>query len=221
MEPVVASRPRTPAAGFAGARPDCYALLAALLGPPTPELLHLVRGLTWDATALPTGLDRSFDTLLRAAGEADLAALEDDHRPLFIGLGSGELVPYASWYREHTLQAAPLAAIRDDLMRLGIVRVAGSCEPEDSAAALCEVMALISRDGSDVSVQEQARFFREHLATWMGDFFADLRDSRPAGFYRAVGELGGSYLDAERTFLGIRETRFPDGRKVQRWCEQP
>ena len=55
------------------------------------------------------------------------------------------MVPYASWYRERMIQSSPLASLRGDLMRLGIVRQPDSYESEDHAGAICEAMALLTR----------------------------------------------------------------------------
>ena len=186
---------------FAGLRPDAYALLAALLGPPpTERLLRVVRNLTWEGF-LPGTLERSLAALRRAGAEHALAALKEEHRLLFVGLGSGEVVPYASWYRQRTLQSLPLAALRSDMLRLGLLRQAGTPESEDHAGALCEIMALLSGPSSDVPLARQAQVFGDHLAPWMTAFFNDLTDTRSARFYRAVGEFGVSFLEAESRYL--------------------
>ena len=65
----------------------------------------------------------------------------------FIGLGRGELLPYASYYLTGFLHERPLARLRADLKRLGIEAAPGQSEPEDHAAILCEIMAaLVGRD---------------------------------------------------------------------------
>ena len=88
--------------------------------------------------------------------------IAEEFQRLFVGLGSGELVPYASWYLEKMIQSAPLAAIRADLGRLGIVRQSTCFEPEDHAGVLCEIMALLSVPENDIAEEEQAAFFRSH-----------------------------------------------------------
>jgi TorA maturation chaperone TorD len=189
--------------GFASLRTDGYALLAALLGqPPTETLLGVVRNLAWE-TLLPQRLERSLAALRRAGVEHALAALEEEHRRLFVGLGSGEVVPYASWYRQRTLQSLPLAALRSDLLRLGVVRQAGTLESEDHAGALCEIMALLAAPSADVPLARQSQVFAEHLAPWMAAFFRDLHAARGARFYRAVGDFGGCFLEAEGRYLSL------------------
>ncbi|HEY5998382.1 MAG TPA: molecular chaperone TorD family protein [bacterium] len=188
---------------FGDLRSDAYVLLAALLGPPPTEgLLHIVRNLAWDGP-LPGTLERSLAGLRRAGAEHPLPVVEDEHRVLFVGLGSGEVVPYASWYRERTLQSLPLAALRSDLLRLGLVRQAGCPEPEDHAGALCEIMALLSGPSSEVPLAHQAQVFGDHLAPWMGAFFGDLHGARGASFYRAVGDFGARFLEAESRYFAF------------------
>ena len=182
-------------------RPDIYILLAALLaGQPGLELIDLIKRLQWDDT-VPAGMQRQLAALNRACSNCTVAVIADEFHRLFVGLGSGELVPYSSWYREKTIQSTPLAAIRDDLLRLGIVRQADSHESEDHAGALCEIMALISDQENDVPLAMQAHFFDKHIAPWMGVFFRDLQEVQDVKFYRVVGALGSSFIAAESEYL--------------------
>ncbi len=129
---------------------------------------------------------------------------------LFIGLGSGELVPYASWYRGKKIQSSTLASLRSDLIELGIVRQAGCHEPEDHAGALCEIMAIISQEPNEIPHAEQARFFHRHVAPWMTTFFKDLQSAKSAEFYRLVGLFGTCFLETESQYLiSGWDTPFP------------
>ena len=106
-------------AAHATVRTDSYVMLASLLGQtPSEELLNILRNLHWDE-ALPETLDHALGALRQAAHDYSLAALEDEFNKLFVGLGSGEMVPYASWYREKKIQSTPLASLRSDLIRTG------------------------------------------------------------------------------------------------------
>ena len=82
---------------------------------------------------------------------------------LFIGLGRGELLPYASYYLTGFLHERPLARVREDLDLLGIERAGSSREPEDHSAILLEVMAGLARGDFEAEFAEQARFFERHL----------------------------------------------------------
>jgi TorA maturation chaperone TorD len=197
-------------AAHATVRTDSYVMLASLLGQaPSEELLNIVRNLHWDE-ALPETLDHALGALRQAAHDYPRAALENEFNRLFIGLGSGELVPYASWYREKKIQSLPLASLRSDLVELGIVRQTDCHEPEDHAGALCETMAIISQKANDIDRATQARFFHRHIAPWMMTFFQDLQSAKSAEFYRIVGLFGSCFLETETGYLNRgANTPFP------------
>jgi TorA maturation chaperone TorD len=188
-------------APYARIRADCYAVLACLLGrPPAENLLKVLQNLQWEES-IPEGMARALEDLRLASHDYSLNALEDEYSKLFVGLGSGEIVPYASWYREKKLQSTPLAFLRSDLLRLGMVRQADSRESEDHAGALCEGMALISQKPNERDGATQSRFFQQHLAPWMMTFFKDLESAQSARFYRTVGLFGRRFLEAEIEYL--------------------
>jgi TorA maturation chaperone TorD len=197
-------------ASHANVRTDSYVMLASLLGQtPSEELLNILRNLHWDEV-LPKTMDYALGALRQAAHDYPLAALEDEFNKLFLGLGSGEMVPYASWYREKKIQSTPLASLRSDLIELGIVRQTGCHEPEDHAGALCEVMAIITQKPNDIPNAEQARFFHRHIAPWMMTFFKDLQSAKSADFYRTVGLFGSCFLETESEYLNQDvNTPFP------------
>jgi TorA maturation chaperone TorD len=128
--------------------------------------------------------------------------VDDEFHDLFIGLGRGELMPYASWYLTGFLMERNLGLLRDDLARLGIERDPSVVEPEDHMAALCEVMLLLIREGRDF--EEQARFFDRHLARWCGAFFADLSGAKSAIFYRNLGRFGTAFFQLEQRYFSMQ-----------------
>jgi TorA maturation chaperone TorD len=176
------------------ARAREYALLAALLArPPTTALLKQVARLRGDATAL----GEAHAALAEVASRVDVAALEREFFDLFIGVGRGELLPYASFYLTGFLNERPLARLREDLLDLEIERVDGQAEPEDHAAILCEIMAGLI-DGSFAAAPDlQRRMFERHLAPWIGRFFADLEAAQQADFYRHVARVGRLFIEIE------------------------
>ena len=135
------------------ARAQEYALLAALLlSAPSPALLERIAQLRDDATPL----GRAHANLAEAASQAVAADVEREYFDLFVGLGRGELLPYASYYLTGFLNERPLSRLRDDLTALGIKRVENNFEPEDHAAALCEIMAGLA----------SGRFPASHSRRW-------------------------------------------------------
>jgi TorA maturation chaperone TorD len=171
-----------------------YGLLALLLGrAPTPQVLAQVASLKGDAT--PLGLAHIHLAELAASLDAD--AISREYFDLFIGIGRGEILPYASYYMTGFLHERPLARIREDLARLGIERAGGQREPEDHIAILCEVMAGLAsgRLASD-SAAERA-FFDRHLKPWASRLFADCEMAPQAAFYKAVGAVGRMFVELE------------------------
>jgi TorA maturation chaperone TorD len=176
------------------ARAQEYALLSALLArAPDAALLERLAALRGDAT--PIGLAHA--ALAEAASRTDVERVEREYFDLFIGLGRGELLPYASYYLTGFLHERPLARLRGDLCKLGIERAAGQSEPEDHAAILCEIMAgLVSRRFLTPAGADR-ELFEQHLKPWVGRFFADLERAEAADFYRGVGMLGRVFVEIE------------------------
>ena len=162
--------------------------------------MKILRSLDWDET-IPPDLADNLKALCQAGSAYSPHTVEEEFNKLFVGLGSGEIVPYASWYGERKIQASPLASLRSDLMALGIIRQAEKHDYEDHAAALCEIMALVSQGPGDVPFTAQAAFFQRHVAPWMVLFFEDLSSARSADFYRIVALFGRSFLKYENEYL--------------------
>lgn len=179
-------------------RAQHWALLARLLArSPDAALLRQLAGLGADDTALGAARGR----LAAAAAEAEAALVEREFHDLFVGLGRGELLPYASYYLTGFLHERPLAKLRAEMERLGIVRAEGVAEPEDHIATLCEIMAGLLRGefGQEAGGRADVpgRFFARHVAPWAAKFFSDLEAAEHARFYRAVGRLGAVFVAIE------------------------
>jgi TorA maturation chaperone TorD len=171
-----------------------YALLATLLSrAPSAKLIAQIAKLRGDAT--PLGLAHAH--LGDAASRTTAAVVEREYFDLFIGLGRGELLPYASFYLTGFLNERPLSRLRQDLAVLGIERVENSFEPEDHAATLCEIMAGLAGGRFPASEDAQREMFEKHVAPWMGRLFSDMENAAAADFYRSVGSLGRVFLEIE------------------------
>lgn len=191
---------RPPAPDWAPLRSDLYALLASLLTrPPTADRIRQLERLT-AGLDIPASLSASLKQLRDAAEKADVPSVNQEFTDLFIGLGRGEMVPYASWYHEKKLMGAQLVRLRTDLATLNVHRQTGVHEPEDHAAVLCEIMLLMIAQ-TDLCEDRQAAFFHTHLAPWMIRFFKDLQQAPSAVFYRSVGGLGEQFMLLEKQLL--------------------
>ncbi len=178
-------------------RADFYGLLAALLArPPSTKFLATLKGFAGDDS--PIG--KAVGTLAHLAGSFDGAAATREFNRLFIGVGRGELLPFASYYLTGFLNEKPLAALRADMRRLGIGRAPAVKEPEDSAASLLEMMAGLIRGsfGRPLPVAEQQLFFDRHLGHWLEHFFADLEAAEGAVLYAPVGTMGRLFIEVEK-----------------------
>lgn len=176
------------------ARAQEYALIAALLTrAPDAKLLASLATLKGD----PSLLGMAHIELAEAAGTATVESVEREYFDLFIGIGRGELLPYASYYLTGFLQERPLARLRDDLASIGVVRAEGVVEPEDHAGILCEIMSGLASGRLPAPVDSDRMIFEKHMAPWIGRFFADLENASGADFYKRVGVLGRTFVDIE------------------------
>ncbi len=176
------------------ARGDQYRFLASLLSSaPTDELLRGIAGLSGDGSPL----GQAISVLAATAARSKASDVEREFFELFIGVGRGELLPYASFYRTGFLNERPLAEVRSDLERLGVARAKGRFEPEDHVAFLFEVMADMVQGRIAAGVERQSAFFVRHIVPWAGQFFDDLAIAPSAGFYRPVAEVGRLFVDIE------------------------
>jgi TorA maturation chaperone TorD len=116
---------------------------------------------------------------------------------LFVGLGRGELMPYASHYLTGFLHGRPLSNLRQTLRRIGIERVETQTEPEDHAAILLEIMAGLASGEIAAPPGMDREVFDNHLAPWIARFFSDLEKSASVDFYAIVGALGRTFTEIE------------------------
>jgi TorA maturation chaperone TorD len=190
-----------------------YALLSVLLArAPDQSLLERVANLSGDST--PLGAVHA--ALAQAARQTTAGQVEREYFDLFIGLGRGELLPYGSYYLSGFLHERPLARLRAHLARLGIERAEGQAEPEDHAAILCEVMAGLVSGALPAAAGADREVFEQHLAPWIGRFFADLERAEAADFYRTVGALGRTLIEIETAAFALAKVADGALQKEQR-----
>lgn len=176
------------------ARAQLYHLFATLLTtPPTRELLDRIGEIKGDAT--PLGMAQI--ALADAARNTSEAAAGEEYFKLFIGVGRGEVLPYASFYLTGFLHERPLAKLREDLARLGIERKDKVFEPEDHLGSLFEIMAGLIANSFETDAAEADKFFANHIQPWAGRLLVDIGGSETAKFYRPVAALALTWLDIE------------------------
>jgi TorA maturation chaperone TorD len=182
------------------ARAENYALVGRLLWrAASAEDIAALSTLRGDASEI--GLARL--SLAGAAAAADPDALGREFFRLFIGVGRGEFLPYASYYLTGFLHERPLAKVREDLARLGVVRDGRTLEPEDHISILFDVMAgLVTRRFEAEGIDEQV-FFDRHIKPWAARFFVDLELAEAGEFYRCVGTLGRRIVEIEEAAFSM------------------
>lgn len=177
-------------------RANFYSLLGRLLArPPDRATLDTVAALEGDDTEFGQALQ----VMAAAARASTPEAVDDEYHVLFIGLGSSELNPYASYYLTGFLYEKPLAKLRLDMAERGIAKADQIGEPEDHIAALCEMMSglITGAFGEATDLVEQQSFFSTHIAPWAERFFEDLERSPTAAFFMPVGTVGKLFMSIE------------------------
>lgn len=176
-----------------------YRLIATVFAnPPDAGLLQRLARISGDAT--PLGM--AHIALAQAADGADVEKIQREFFHLFIGIGRGEYVPYASWYLTGFLHDRPLARVRSDLATLGIATQDDLKDPEDHIAILCDVMAGLC-DGTIASDDRGQEFFERHLRPWAARLFADVENAAQAPFYSAAARVARTFIEIETEAFGL------------------
>ena len=184
-------------------RAQMYQLLGVLLSsPPSSELLDGLAALQGGDTAMGAA-SKNLAALAKRTAPDDA---KREYNNLFIGVGRGELLPYASYYLTGFLNERPLANLRGDLKARGIQSSDNVKEPEDHMGTLCEIMAgiITGEFECDSDLSSQKAFFDAHLAKWAALFFTDLEKAQTAIFYAPVGSLGRAFMDVEADAFALQ-----------------
>lgn len=177
-------------------RAQFYDLLAQYLSsPPSADRLLAAGRLSGGETALGQAIER----FALVAGRCDPGTADDEYNDLFIGIGRGELLPFGSYYLTGFLHEKPLAGLKEDMARFGIVRREDVREPEDHVAAVLETMAglIDGRFGEVRSLADQKQFFDAHIVTWMPVFFRDLAEASSSVLYASLADVALRFLEIE------------------------
>lgn len=186
-------------------RSDMYSFLANLLrAEPSAELVNQLTKLESDES--PIG--KSIKTLSKLASSLDLPTIRDEYVRIFIGVGRGEILPFASYYLTGFLKDKPLAKLRNDMKEIGIQLAENVKEPEDHIASLFDMMSglILGKFSKKFSIGEQKEFFNKHLAPWVDLLMRDIESSRIAVFYSPIGTIGREFMEIERSSFSMDVT---------------
>lgn len=180
------------------ARANFYGLLARLFyAPPDAALLDALAA-SDEVDAEDGGISLAWRDLARAAAATDEASAREEFEKTFVGTGKSPVTLYTSAYTVRYTNEAPLAGLRAELARLGVVRRADAHEPEDHVAALSDTMRfLIMESGKDLAAQK--RFFERWL--WPATQpLCDAIDNAPSvDFYKFVSRFARTFFDLEHS----------------------
>ncbi len=183
-------------------RANLYQSIGALMAAPaTQDHIDAIQALPEIETP-ETPVEVAWAVLRAAAHQNNLQQIDDEYHELFIGVGRGIVVPYGSWHITGFLMEKPLGALRADLRRLGFERSEGVSESEDHISSLCQAMAGIIM-AEEIDFPTEIAFFNDHIAPWAEDFFVQVQEASPASFYRAVAQLGHSFIEVEKKYLAM------------------
>ena len=179
-----------------------YSFLANLLRAEPDE--NLVNQLTMlESDDSPIG--KSIKTLSKLATSLDLPTIRDEYVRIFVGVGRGEILPFASYYLTGFLKDKPLAKLRQDMQKIGIKLEENVKEPEDHIASIFDMMSglILGKFEKKYSITEQKDFFNKHLAPWVDLLMRDIESSKIAVFYSPIGTIGKEFMEIERASFSM------------------
>ena len=183
-------------------RADMYSFLANLLrAEPDEKLIKQLTFLKSDDS--PIG--KSIKTLSKLATSLDLPTIRDEYVKIFLGVGRGEILPFASYYLTGFLKDKPLAKLRQDMQEIGIKLEDEVKEPEDHIASIFDMMSglILGKFEKKYSIADQKDFFNKHLAPWVDLLMRDIESSKIAVFYSPIGSIGKEFMEIERASFSM------------------
>ena len=186
-------------------RADMYALLGELLRKePSDDVIKIVAAFQGDGSDIGS----ASSVLATLASKLSGNEIRDEYMRLFIGVGRGEILPFASYYLTGFLNDKPLANLRNAMAELGIERAEGVKEPEDHIASLFDIMngLICGAFGASTDLGVQVRFFKTHIEPWAPLLMQDIEAAKSAVFYAPVGTIGRAFMDIESAAFDMGET---------------
>ena len=182
-------------------RAELYGLLARLwFAAPDADLLQQFAVAVTQAPEPGAYLEEPWQQLVAAMRDTTPSQAQEEFERLFLGTGKAEIFLYASWHLTGALNEKPLVDLRSDIAALGLANGAPEGETEDHIAFLFEVMRYLIA-GDDVAVchlEQQRRFFRTHVQTWVGTVFCEAVEAHPqAPLYGKLARFTRAFLEVE------------------------
>ena len=189
-------------------RAELYGLLARLWLEALDEaLMTEFRVAVTEAPQAGGFLQEPWQQLVAALRATTVADARAEHDALFHGVGKPEVFAYGSYYLSGFLNEKPLAALRTDLAALGLDRDHDRLETEDHVSFVLEVMRYLiaGEDASVCNLEQQRRFFRAHVQTWL-EALCDAVEAHPrAHTWRAVAAMTRAFVQVETQAFDMLE----------------
>lgn len=182
------------------ARAEVYGLLAALYyAPPSADLLAQLRVAVTEAPAAGGFLEEPWRQFVGTVRDLSDRQVISEYDALFGGVGKPEIYLFGSWYLSGFLNEKPLAALRNDLVALGLARDETMPETEDHFACVCEVMRyLIAGDDVEIAnLTQQQKFFSAHVQPWATQMCDAITAHPKAKFYAALAAFTAAFVSVE------------------------
>ncbi len=182
-------------------RAELYGLLARLWhAPPDAPLLQQFAVAVTQAPETGAFLEEPWRALVGALRACTVESAQAEYADLFISTGRAELFVNASFHVTGALNERPLIDLRTDLAALGLASSAPEGETEDHVAFVFEVMRYLIA-GDDIAVcnlEQQRRFFRAHVQTWVGEPMCTSVEQHPrARLYAALARFTRAFVEVE------------------------
>jgi TorA maturation chaperone TorD len=190
-------------------RAELYGLLARLwLAPPDEAMLEQFRVAVTQAPEQGGHLERPWQDLVAAMRSTTAADAAAEYGALFHSVGKPEIVSYGSYYLSGALNDQSLAHLRTDLLKLGLGRDESRVETEDHVAYVFEVMRYLiaGDDGAVCNLEQQRRFFRTHVQTWVDMLCGAVVAHPRASTWAAVAAFTRAFAEVETQAFDLLET---------------
>lgn len=200
------------------ARRYAYAAFQRLVGDkPTQELLESldldVLHMAFEVVgALPEAAEQ-VDELVRqlASAPGNLEQVADDYARIFVGPAALPAPPWESVYRDkkRVLMTATTLSVREFYRAYGYEAHHRLHVPDDHLAIELDFLAALAQEaldacavqdgeGAESAFEAGSAFLNAHLALWVADFAADLRERDGSPFYCAVAVALCAFVAADR-----------------------
>lgn len=191
------------------ARAELYGLLARLwIAPPDAPLLAQFAHVVTEAPEAGAFLEGPWQALVGALRGCTPQQAADEYDALFLGVGRPEVFLYASHHRAGFLNEKPLVQLRSDLAALGLAGDPQRGETEDHASAIFEVMRYLiaGDDGAVCHLEQQRRFFRDHVQTWVEALCDQVQAHPRARLYAALAGFTRAFVQVETQAFDLLES---------------